>query len=263
MKIKIAGKIFEVSKEQLESNPEEVVIESDVIIRTPDEDATFVENQKKAARIEGEEIAVKKHRETYGFEGRSVDKLIEAVTKKTLEEAKVEPAEQVKKLTKKLEEKEEALGAAINKSAEIENKFNVYKDEQVIMKTDLDSIPDKTVLPKEDVALILMQKMEFAKTENGSIGVKRPDGTFEKDKTTANELPAKAVIEDYFRSNPSYISGYKGPGSEGSDDTSGSGKMTMDDFIKHQKEKGFAPNSAEFTASLQEAIKTKTVELDD
>ena len=85
MKVKIGNKIFEVSKEELESNPNEITINFDGNLRTEEEEVTFIENHKKDARKEGLEIAVKQYREEFGFEGRSIDKLIEAVKSKTLE----------------------------------------------------------------------------------------------------------------------------------------------------------------------------------
>ena len=67
MKIKIGNKTFEVSKNAEGGYPEETTLEFDGILRTEEEETSFIENHKKDARKEGLEIAVKQYREEYGI----------------------------------------------------------------------------------------------------------------------------------------------------------------------------------------------------
>lgn len=261
MKIKIGNKTFEVSKEELEINPEELTLTFDGTLRTTEEETTFVENQKKDARKEGIEIAVKQYRDEFGFEGRSIDKLIEAVKIKTLADAKIEPAEQLKKIKATLEEKETALQGALSKVSEKEKEFKTYKN-QTKLDSHLDSlIPNNTVLPKEDIKLIIKNKLSFDFDENGNIIPLDKMGNIIKDQTTANPKEAKDVVELFFKENQSYLKPVEG-GSGGSDSGQSGKKKTIDDFIKEQGEKGVKPNSKEFQDNLAPLVKEGLIEMD-
>lgn len=261
MKIKIGNKVFEVSKKDLESNPEEVTIEFDGILRTQEEESSFIENHKKDARKEGLQIAVKQYRDEYGFEGRSIEKLIEAVKSKTLEEAKIEPTEKIAKMQKTLNEKEEALNNALLKVSKGEKEFKSYKDQANIDKTISSFFPDNTILPKDDLKLIIKSKLNFTTDENGSINVLDASGNVMKDPTTANPLSAKAVIETFFKDNQNYLKGVEG-GAGGADSGGAEGKTSLEDFMASQKEKGNEPNSEAFTKELEKQVEAGTVVLD-
>lgn len=261
MKIIIGNKSFEVSKEALESNPNEIKLDFDGTIRTTEEDSVFVENQKKEARKEGIEISVKQFREKYGFEGRTIEKLIEAVEKKTLEEAKIEPTEQIKKLQKTLDEKETALQNALEQVNKKENEFKTFVNQNKIDSLVNSLIPENTILPKEDIKLILKNKLKFDTDENGSVLVLGEDGSPLKDKTTANPRNAKDVIDDFFKDNQSYLKSYSGGSGAGDSSNSGS-KKSIDDFIKEQQDKGVKPNSTEFNETLKTQMEAGLIEVD-
>ena len=261
MKIKIGNKTFEVSKEDLESNPEEITLEFQGTLRTEDEEQTYYNNLKKELHKAGEELAVKDYREQFGFEGRSVDKLIEAVQKKTLEDAKIEPAEQLKKIKQTLEEKETALQNALSKVSEKENEFSLYKKSSLIDKTLDGLIPQNTILPKEDIKLILKNKLKFDADENGNILVLDETGNVIKDPTTANPKNGKDVIETFFKDNQSYLKPVEG-GSGGSDSSSKGSKKTLDDFIEEQKSKNISVNSPEFNEALSKQMDAGLIEVE-
>lgn len=259
MKIKIGGKEFELSEEQLKS--ESVELTFDGTLRTAEEEATFIENHKKEARKEGEELVVKKYRDEYGFQGRTVEKLIEAVKSKTLEEAKVEPNEKVSKLEKQLEEKNKALELVNSEKEQAISSFNKFKTEGLIDKTLESLLPEKTILPKDDMKLLLKNKFGFNLDENGKVIVSDASGNVIKNPTTADPKDAKSIVDDFFRENPTYISGVQG-GNGGGDSGGKGGKIGLDDFIKQQKEAGINPNSPEFNAKLEEATKGNLIDLD-
>lgn len=261
MKIKIGNKTFEVSKDAEGSYPEETTLDFQGTLRTEEEEATFVENHKKDARKEGLEIAVKQYRDEFGFEGRSIDKLIEAVQKKTLEDAKIEPAEQLKKIQATLQEKETALQNALSKVSEKENEFNSFKN-QTKLDQYLDGvIPQNTILPKEDIKLILKTKMKFDIDDNGSVLALDSQGNVIKDPTTANPKEAKEVVESFFKDNQSYLKPIEG-GSGGSDSGSAGKKKTIDKFIEEMNAKGIKLNSEPFNTELKKQVEAGVVEVD-
>lgn len=260
MKIKIGNKTFEVSKEELDGNPNELTLSFEGTLRTPEEEQTFVTNLSKTLHKAGEEIAVKQYREQFGFEGKSVEKLIEAVKTKTLEDAKIEPAEQLKKITQTLQEKETALQNALKTVSEKENEFKSYKN-NTLLDRQLDSfIPDSTILPKDDIKLILKTRLKFDFDENGNILALDSQGNIIKDPTTANPKPAKDVIENFFKDNQTYLKPIQG-GAGGSDSGSAGKKKTIDEFIKEQSEVGVKINSAEFNTALAEQSKAGLVDI--
>jgi len=261
MKIKIGNKIFEVTKEELESNPEEITLEFEGTIRTQDEETSFIENHKKDARKEGLEIAVKQHREKYGFTGRTIEKLIEAVEKKAVEDAQIEPNEQLDKMKLTLQEKEDALQKALDKVGEKENEFKSFKNQSKIDRTIESLIPEKTILPREDMKLILKTKLDFDINEDGLIVVKDDQGNIIKDATTANAKTAKDVVENFFKDNQNYLEPIKG-GSGAGDSGQGGSKKSMDDFIQEQQDKDVKINSPEFNEALKTQIEAGLVEVD-
>lgn len=260
MKIKIGNKSFEVSKEELEGNPEEITLDFNGVLRTQEEESVFVENHKKDARKEGLEIAVKQYRDEYGFEGRSIEKLIEAVEKKTLADAKIEPAEKLKKVQEKLDEKETALQNALTKVQEKENEFKTYKNETKISST-LDSlIPENVMLPREDMKLIIKNKLSFDVDENGNIIALDSMGNVIKDQTTANPRNVKDVVDNWFKDNQNYLKPIEG-GSGGGDSSGKGGKKSIDDFIEQMREKDIAPNSDAFNAELNKQMEAGLIEV--
>lgn len=260
MKITIGGKTFEIKKEDLEK--ESLTLEFDGVLRTQEEEATFIENHKKDARKEGEEIAVKQYREEFGFQGRSIDKLIEAVKAKTLEEAKIEPNEQLKKLQGTLSEKEEALQNAISKTKELESSFVSYKNQSAIDRTLDGLIPENTLLPKEDIKTILRTKMSFDVSENGAVVAKDAQGNVIKNKTTADAMDVKDVLDNFFKDNKAtYLKPIEGGRGQGDSGKPGN-KQTLEAFMKEQGEKGIKPNSQEFQQELQERVKQGLVDVE-
>lgn len=269
MKFKVGTQEFEVADEEVTKAITEkkanIELSADAVVRTPDEDNRFVENMKKAARTEGLEIAVKKARETLGlsFEGKTIDNLVTAVVEKTKAETGTSESEVVKKLEAKVREKSEALTSALSKATEAENNVKSLRSSFKIDKA-LDSfIPKNTVLPVEDVKVILKSRLKFSENETGVIEAFNLDGTPIQNPTTRDNLPVKDVIEDFFRTNTHYVK-ETGGGAGGSDSTKGGagGKMSIEDFNTSMIDKGYAPNSKEYDAELNKAIAAKTLDID-
>jgi hypothetical protein len=265
MKITISNKTFEVSKEDFEANPEEIKLEFDGTLRTQEEESTFVENQKTLARTEGAQKALRTKADELGLdiEGskRNIDDVFKAYSKKILEDAKIEPAEQLKKIQLSLDEKEVALQNALARVGQGETEFKSYKN-QNILDTYLDSaIPSNTKLAKEDMKLILKSKIKFDFDENGSIVALDNQGNVMKDTVTANPRLAKDVVNSFFQDNQSYLKGNDGGSGEGDSQSKGT-KKTLDKFIEEQQAKNVKLNSPEFTKALEDQTAAGLIDVD-
>ena len=259
MKIKIGNKEFELTKEQIEKG-DTVDLAFEGVIRTKEEEETFYKNTKTEIFKEAEEVKVKQYRDTYGFEGRTIEQLIEGVKSHTLKEAKREPNEQIDTLSKTIKEKEAALKNALSKVDEVNNSFKQYKNQSLIENTLNSVIPENTILPKSDISLIIKNKLKFDVAENGRVIVKNEIGEILKNSTTADPLNPKEVVEDFFKTNQNYLKPIEG-GAGGGDSRKGGGKkQSLDDFIKEQSDKGIELNSEEFTKNYASKLEAGEVE---
>lgn len=265
MKIKIGNKTFEVSKEELEGNPEEITLEFDGTLRTQEEESTFVENQKKAARTEGAEKALRTKADELGLEidgsKRNIDDVFKAYQKKILADAKIEPAEQLKKIKATLEEKEIALTNALSKVTEKEKEFKQFQNKTTLNNYLDGVIPPNTILPKEDIKLILQNKMRFDIDETGNVVALDIQGNVIKDPTTANPKEAKEVVEGFFKDNQSYLKPIEGGSGQGDSGSTGK-KKSIDKFIEEQRAKNIEVNSPEFNEALSKSVEAGLVEMD-
>lgn len=267
MKFKVGDQEFEIKDSDLQKGLEDkvasMVLASDVIVRTKDQDNRFVENMKKDARIEGVEIAVKKTREELGLEftGKSIKDLTAALSEKAVKDAGLNPDEKVIKIGKKLSEKEEALRVALERATEAEVRVKELNSSHKIEKA-LDSfIPKNTLLPIEDIKTILKSRIAIRENEEGTLEALDQNGKVIMNQTTADSLPVKEVIEGFFRDNTHYLKDVEG-GAGGKDSGSGAGgKQTVEEFIKSMGEKGIAINSPEYDSELGKAITANTIEI--
>lgn len=265
MKIKIGNKTFEVLKEELDGNPEEIAIDFKGTIRTLEEETTFTENIKSISQTAGAEKALRTKADELGLEiqgsKRNIDDVFNAYAKKVLEDAKIEPAEQLKKIKQTLEEKESALQNALSKITEKEVEFKTYKNKSILDK-ELDSyIPDNTILPKDDIKTILKTKLKFDIDDSGNVFVLDASGNVMKDATTANPLGANEVVSGFFKDNQTYLKPVEG-GAGGSDSTNKGTKKTIDKFIEEQQAQGIKVNSPEFNEAYAKQVELGLVEVD-
>lgn len=268
MKIVIGGKTVEVSNEEItkaiEDQKESIEVNStDLVIRDKTEEETFVSNLKNEAKTAGIEIAVKETRNQLGldFKGRTIDVLLDAYKTKILEEAKIEPAEQVKTLTKDLETLKTTISTLETEKNTIKTQFDGFKNETVLNSTLSSLIPSNTILPKDDMLMIVRNKIKLGVDESGSVVSFNPDGTPRKDDKTLNPVPVNQVIQEFFDQNPSYLKDVEG-GKGGSDTGGGTGgKMTIEKYIEQAEKDGKAVGSVEFNNELNEKIKAGLIQV--
>lgn len=266
MKFKIGGKEFEVSNEDvtkaIEEN-KEVSIDADIIIREKAEEETFVNNLKTESKQAGIEIAVKEARTKLGldFQGKTIDNLIEAHKNKVLEDAKIEPAKQVESLTKDLTTLKATIQTVTAEKEQIEQQFKGYKSESIINSIISSSIPDNVILPKNDMELIVRNKIKLSLDENNNVLALNERGEVLKNPTTLEPLKPNDVISDFFAQNTQYMKGASG-GAGGNDSSGGQGKIKLSEFITDQQTKGIAPNSPQFITELEKLQKESAIDMD-
>lgn len=267
MKFKVGTLEFEIKDaditKAITENVGSLDLAPDVIVRTPADETKFVENMKKAARIEGIEISVKKQREALGlsFEGKTIENLISAVTEKVKLDSGVGESEKVTKLEAKVKEKDSALTAALSEVSKATEAVKTLKSSYKVNKALEAYIPKDTILPIDDVKTILTSKLKFVENETGAIEAFDMDGNQITNPQTRDALPVKEVIEDFFRTNTHYMKDVEGGGAGGDSRKDNNGKMTVEKFNEDMKTKGYQINTKEYDAELNKAVASNTIDL--
>ena len=268
MKVVIAGKTFEVDDAQLakaiEDKSDSISIESDVVIRTKDENETFIANLKDEQIKVGMEVGIKNFKKHVGLEveGKDYDKVAEAFKEKIISESNISIDEKEKKWKADLET---LKGSNTSLLSEIEKEKNarVGLEKNYKIKGHIDKLmPDTLAIPKDDMTLILSNKYDFDIAEDGNFVAKdKLTGKVLQDAATLSPTPFDKIINGFFESNPMYLKGATGGAGEG--DSGGSGKISIETYTKTLNEAGHATNSETFNAEMQKAVSSGVVSLDD
>lgn len=263
-KILIGAKVFEISDETLKEAVEkgaEIKIESDVVIREKAEDETFQANLRTEAKTAGIEIAVKDARTKLGldFQGKTIDNLIEAVKTKTLEDAKIEPEEKLKNAQKDIETLKVTIQTLTSEKQQIETQFGTFKKEGAINQKIQSLLPENLAIPKDDILLIMKNKMSFDLDDAGRVVVKNSAGEIVKNPTTLDPIDPKDEISKFFTDNKMYLKGNDG-GAGGGDSGGGSGKMTTEAFIALKAKEGINHTDPKFIEEYDKLSKDGLIE---
>lgn len=272
MKLILNGKEIDISNDviskALEEKKESLVIDkTPFVIRTEDEDNSFKTNIKEESIKIGAEIGRKELFKKLGIEKEGVHKIEETsiaainewangLVAKELANAKIEPNKKVDELTKDLQTLRKTIEEKESSLKNISSEFSTYKKGSTIKEILNGSIPENVILPKQDMATILMSKLAFDVDDNGTAFVKGSDNQPLKDATTLNILPAKNVIENFFNENPQYLKQTTG-GAGGSDTTGVLKPNGLEAFDKEMKGK----TAQEYNIELNKRIQNKTIEL--
>lgn len=257
-KILIGGKSIEISDDVLKDaveNKKDISISDKLIVRTEDEDNAFQNNIKSTERTAALEIAVKKTREKLGlnFEGKTIESLVDAVKTKAVEDAKIEPNEQLKALQSDISTLKGTIQSLSSEKESALNQLKQFKVETTVNNTLMSIIPDAVKLPKGDMAILLKNKFQFDQDETGRVIVKQ-NGEVLKNSTTLDPLQPKEVVEKFFAENPTYL-GTGGGGAGAGDSGAGGGKVSIDDYIAKAEKEGRNVTSQEFIKELEQKIK--------
>lgn len=264
MKIVIAGKAFDVAddviQKALEDKKDSIDIASDnIVIRDQSEEETFVNNLKSEAKTAGIEIAIKEARTSLGldFQGKTMENLLDAYKSKVIADASIEPAEQVKNLTKDIDILKTTISTLESEKATIETQFNGFKNETVLNGTLSSLMPSNTVIPKDDLLMIMRNRIKFNVNESGQVVALDQAGEVRKDGKTLSPIAVKDVVQEFFDQNPSYLSGPQG-GQGGKDHGGGTGgTMKIEDYVAKAEQNGVNTNTPEFMAEVRKKVEAK------
>ena len=267
MKIKIAGKVFEIDNETLskaiEDNTESVSIDSDYIIRTTEENDTFVNNIKDQQIKIGKEIGIKEFKKVAGIEieGKDYTKVADAFRDRIISESNVSISDKEKKWKTDLET---LKGSNSDLLQQVENEKNARVSMEKNYKISgmlRDNMPKNLAFPSQDMQLILSNRFEFDIQDGSFVAKDKATGAVMQDNVTLNPTPIDKVLGGFFEQNQMYLKGVDG-GTAGSDSNS-TGKTNVEAYTKTLNEAGHATNSPQFNAEMQKAIDAGTVSIDD
>ncbi len=268
MKVVIAGKTIEIDdatlSKALEEKQDTISVDSDFVIRTPQENEDFVSNLKDQQIKIGKEIGIKDFKKHIGIEveGKDYDKVAEAYKNKILSESNIsldDKEKQWKKDKQTLVSSNQDLASKLQqKEAELVSIDKRYKIAGMIRN----NIPKNLAFPEDDMTLILTNRFDFDIQDDGKFVAKdKATGTILQDSATLNPTPIDKVLGGFFEQNQMYLKGVEG-GAEGTDSNS-SGKTSIETYTKTLNEAGHATNSETFNAEMKKAIDAGTVSIDD
>jgi ribosomal protein L11 len=225
---------------KLKSEKEET-LEVPVLI-TEDEKKIFGDNRFNEGKKAASEILVKDLKVKHGldFEGKSVDALLDHFAEKKIAEAKVAPDEQVKALKGEKKTLQDQIAALAGEKESIQKTYN-DKLFQVEMKSQvLSSIPENTIIPREDLVDLFFNRHRVTK-ENDSTIIYKGDQKLQDN--VLNPVPLKDAVKQF---SESYI---KKDGMGGGDGGGGGSAVpkfkTASQAYQYLKSKNIEPMSEE------------------
>lgn len=259
MKIKIGGKTFELTKDQLEKG-EDVTLLEDAVIRTKDEETTFLNNIKAETSKAAIEIEVKKLRNDLGldFQGKSIENLVEALTEKHKNEFTKEPSEQLEAKEKDLQTLKAKIQEIEATKKDVENQFNSYRNNLKLEKELGSVLPKDLAIPADDMLMIIKSKLN--PTVDGDRVVFKKGEDILKNDTTLDPLDAKTVLGNFFAENKHYLKPVNG-GAGGGDDTGTDNAKSLESWERRYAASGQPQDSASKNQALMQAVQNKEVEL--
>ena len=277
MKLNINGNLVELDidafNKAVESKDESFDISlDDHIVKSKSDFDTLLANTKTEAGNYQVEIGRKELLKGLGIETeggvhKTQEKALEAINafnkglvSTALSESGQEPDKKLEeaqndilKLQGIITEKDTAIASGLDA-------FNSYKKDQTLKGTYSQYIPENTIIPKSDMALILSNNLKLDINDNGVVYGIGQDGNPLKDDTLSLKS-AESLIGSFFDNNPSYIKnagGGSGQGNQGS----GGGKTKYSDFVKSQAEQGNNPMSNEFKTELSRLSSEGSIDME-
>lgn len=175
----------------------DLAIDENLSVLTEDELSTLKKNNYNEGKKAGPEMEVDKVKKELGldFAGKTVSALVDAVSKKAVEDAKIEPDKKVTELQEKLNKAQDTAKDLQTKLTEKETEVSTAKTQGLIVK----DIPANTTLPAEKVLLLMKADGYDYKNEEGKI-VWYKDGKALTDKL-GNNLATSDVATEYATTN--------------------------------------------------------------
>lgn len=224
------------------------------VIRSNEDHETYIGNIKEESKIAGLEIAIKGVRNDLNleFEGKTMDNLIAAHSKKVLSDASIEPDNKITDLNSDLEV---LRGKNISLQTQYDDMVSqtAIKDNQRKVDTNIYSaIPENLTLPKDDIMLLFKAKHDVVE-EDGKIVVK------ENGSVMKNDLRDTISVNDVMtKFSEQYVKAVEGGTGQG--DTNGQSKGgSLEAFAARMEKQGVPQGSEEFSIAMNKEMEAGTL----
>jgi succinate dehydrogenase flavin-adding protein (antitoxin of CptAB toxin-antitoxin module) len=219
-------------------------------IFTKDEYTNKINVFKKTFQDQGVDFAVQafKDKEGLQFEGRKLDKLIDAVTSKKIEDMKIEPEKQVSEMSNQILNFKKILEEKDNEMLNLKLSYKKKDDDQTITTALKNAVKTETIIPIEDLITIFEKRAKIEFQEGKMIAKK--DNEVIKDKYGIEPLNAIDIFTDFAQQ---YLKPILGAG--GKDEVSTLKKGTFESFNEEMQKAGITGEA--YNEEMQRRIQSK------
>lgn len=237
----------------------QVKLKDNLLVMTKEDKEVMIGNYKSDFETAGREKLLKELRDTTGLEYEGVkdpinfiNNLSAKVKAEALKEANINPDKKVEELAKDLD-KVRALNSEWEKKyVNLENSFNTREKQRDLDNKIMSLIPDKTLLPKEDLLTLFKTKYSVENVDNNMV-VKRGEEILKDE--LARPLTIDKIVNDF---SANYIQ--KVDGGSGQGDSAGNHKQgSYEQFAKEMKDKG--ASSLEINREMAKRIQDGTLKM--
>lgn len=233
----------------------DVVIPEKLATFTDDEVQTLKTNEYKSGKEAGVEMAVKESKEKLGltFTGKTIDGLVEAATKKALDDAKIAPDAKVQELEGKISTLQGTVKEYETKIAEKDSEVSTIKTNSELYKHIPIPGENGPALSQDDVIGMMKNNGYEFRNENGAI-TSYKGGKKMTDKLS-NDLPLKDVVSEFMKEKKLVSEEVVPGGRGGKDEKPGAKAMKLSDLKKQFTDQGKSLLGEEFNKAVQQAVK--------
>lgn len=240
----------------IKSTTEDVIDISGLEIMKKTDFESFKTNLKENSRTAAIEESVKEYRTKLGldFQGKTLDKLVDAYKEKIIKDANLNPDKRVSELEKDLGIMKNNYETTNEKLTKVESEYKQKENLRTIRDAVVAEIPANTIIPKEDVLNIFFSKNKIELVDTGGIIFKKGDEVL-KNPTTLNPLSIKEVMTEFITP---YVKPPEGGG--GGKDNPGLAKPgSFAAFSEEMVKAGNPEGSTKFNEEMSKRIKEKTL----
>lgn len=233
----------------------DLTIQDKLNVFTEEEVTTLKKNEYNSGKTAGVEIAVKDTREKLGlkFEGKTIDGLVEAATKKALDDAKIAPDEKVKELEGKVTNLQGTVKEYETKLAEKESEVSGIRLNSELYKHIPQPGESGPALGADEVIQLMKANGYEFKQENGAV-ITYKGGKPVTDKLSNNQ-PINEVVTGFLKEKK-LITEEGTPGGRGGGDKTPAGKAgKLSELKKQFTDQGKSLLGDEFRQSVAQAQK--------
>ena len=176
-----------------------------------------------------------------------------------IKDAGIEPDKKLKEALADIEAlRAKGTDYEANLKAANDKHTNYIKDQNKVNKL-RGLIPQNSLLPVDDMVMLLGNKLKIDSDENGVFFGIGEDGQPIKDENR-NLKTVDSLVTSFFDNNTQYLNGSSGGAGGGDSGGNRGGKQSMADFIESQSKLGIKQGSTEFNEAMYKASDAGTLE---